>query len=248
MSENLLFGLHAVAGAVEAGDPVSEVWLSRRDGKTAGLVRAAREKGIRITQLSPDEMEQRFRGKVHQGVACRLDHVEYADESALIRIIDEKTDPLFLVLDQIQDPRNFGACLRTAEAAGVDAVIFPKDRSSELTPVAAKTAAGAGSRLTLVRVTNIAQCLKMLKERNVWLTGAEGESSTTVYQVDFRGACAIVVGNEGKGIRRLTRDACDFLASIPMAGGAESLNVSVATGVILFEAVRQRRRSVSSHG
>lgn len=148
--------------------------------------------------------------------------------------------PLFLVLDHIQDPHNFGACLRTADAAGVQGVILTKDQSVGITPVVAKVASGAAESMPVYQVTNLARALTWLKEAGIWVVGAAGEAARTVYESDLNRPLALVMGAEGKGLRRLTRDTCDYLVRIPMAGQVESLNVSVATGVLLFEAVRQR--------
>jgi 23S rRNA (guanosine2251-2'-O)-methyltransferase len=148
--------------------------------------------------------------------------------------------PLLLVLDGVQDPHNLGACLRSADAAGVAALIVPRDRAAGLTPVVRKVAAGAAETVPLVAVVNLARTLRSLKERGVWLVGTDDAADRTLYQADFAGPVAVVMGSEGEGLRRLTRDCCDQLVSIPMAGAVESLNVSVATGVVLFEAVRQR--------
>jgi 23S rRNA (guanosine2251-2'-O)-methyltransferase len=146
-----------------------------------------------------------------------------------------------LVLDGVQDPHNLGACLRSADAAGVDAVIVPKDKAAGLTPVVRKVACGAAENVPFFQVTNLARTLRDLQERGIWLIGAAGEAESSLYQADLRGPLALVMGAEEQGMRRLTREHCDVLVNIPMAGSVESLNVSVATGICLFEAVRQRR-------
>ena len=150
------------------------------------------------------------------------------------------TPALLLVLDEVTDPHNLGACLRTADAAGVHAVIVPKDRSAQLNMTARKVACGAAETIPFVAVTNLSRTLESLQERGIWIAGAAGEAQSTLYEIDLRVPIAIVMGSEGKGLRRLTREHCDYLMSIPMAGALSSLNVSVATGLCLFEAVRQR--------
>ncbi|OOY44546.1 23S rRNA (guanosine(2251)-2'-O)-methyltransferase RlmB, partial [Solemya velum gill symbiont] len=178
----------------------------------------------------------------HQGVLVRARAPAALDENALRQLLDRIEPPyLLLVLDGVQDPHNLGACLRTADAAGVHAVIAPKDRSVGLTPVVCKVASGAAESMPFVQVTNLARTLEMLtQEFQVWVTGTAGEADMGLYDADLRGSTAIVMGAEEKGMRRLTREHCDQLISLPMAGSVESLNVAVATGVTLFEAIRQR--------
>lgn len=163
------------------------------------------------------------------------------DDNGLLDLLDTLTaTPLLLILDGVQDPHNLGACMRTADAAGVHAVIAPKDRAATLTETVQRIACGAAERLPFVQATNLARTLEQLKERGLWVVGTASEAEQTVYEVNLTGPLAIVVGFEGAGLRRLTRDKCDVLARIPMFGSVESLNVSVAAGVCLFEAVRQR--------
>jgi 23S rRNA (guanosine2251-2'-O)-methyltransferase len=166
---------------------------------------------------------------------------EELDENALRTVLEQPVgNPFFLVLDHIQDPHNFGACLRTADTAGVQGVILTRDQSVGITPVVAKVASGAAETMPVYRVTNLARALTWLKESGIWVVGAAGEAGRTVFETDLTVPLALVMGAEGKGMRRLTRESCDVLVSIPMLGQVESLNVSVATGVLLFEAVRQR--------
>jgi 23S rRNA (guanosine2251-2'-O)-methyltransferase len=176
----------------------------------------------------------------HPGVAAHYEAPAAKSEHDLADLLDAD-DALFLVLDGVTDPHNLGACLRSAAAAGVAAVVVPKDRAVGITPVVRRASAGAVDRVPLVEVTNRARALRELKDAAVWLTGLAGEADASLYDMDLRGKVALVVGGEGEGMRRLTREACDHLARIPMPGGMESLNVSVATGIALFEAVRQRR-------
>jgi len=165
-------------------------------------------------------------------------------EDDLHAILDRLEEPpLLLIIDSVQDPHNLGACLRTADAAGVQAVVVPKDRSVGLTEVVRVVACGAAEVIPLIQVTNLARCLKALKERGIWLTGTADQADQSLYEVDLTGPLGVVMGAEGKGLRRLVAEQCDFLVNIPMQGGVPCLNVSVATGVCLFEAVRQRHRS-----
>lgn len=167
--------------------------------------------------------------------------VRVLEEGDLASLLDGKPGPLVLVLDCIQDPHNLGACLRTADAAGVDAVILPKDKSAPISETVRRVACGAAERLPIVRVTNLARAMDKLKELGVWLVGTADEATQSIYEIDLKGPLGIVMGAEGAGMRRLTGERCDFLARVPMFGRVECLNVSVATGVCLFEAVRQRR-------
>ena len=167
--------------------------------------------------------------------------VPSANEDDLIGIIDAlKEPPFLLILDQVQDPHNLGACLRSADAAGVHAVIAPKDRSSSITDTVRRVACGGAENVPFIQVTNLSRTLEMLKEKQIWLTGTTDRAEKSIFQSDLTGPTAIVMGSEGMGLRRLTAEKCDFLALIPMAGKVECLNVSVATGVVLFEALRQR--------
>jgi 23S rRNA (guanosine2251-2'-O)-methyltransferase len=198
-----------------------------------------------ITVVEADDalLDKLAGGERHQGVIVELAPRAGDPETQLAEALESLGDvpPLLLVLDGVTDPHNLGACLRSADAAGVAAVIVPRDRAAGLTPVVRKVAAGAAETVPLVQVVNLARTLRELKERGVWLVGTSDDAPRTLYDLDLSGPTALVLGSEGEGMRRLTREACDELVSIPMAGAVESLNVSVATGVALFEAVRQRR-------
>lgn len=240
--EHYIGGFHAVMAALEDGAvKPHEILLSdsRQDDRARRLLQAARGLQIRVQTVSRSDLDLRAPGLRHQGVLALMPHVDLAGED----LLDAPATPerLLLALDGVQDPHNLGACLRTAEAAGVGLVIIPKDRSAGLTAVARKAAAGAAERLPLVAVTNLARSLERLKERGYWLTGLAGEAEQSVYEVDLSGPLVLVVGAEGEGLRRLTRECCDRLVRIPMRGKAESLNVSVATAVCLYEAFRQRQ-------
>jgi 23S rRNA (guanosine2251-2'-O)-methyltransferase len=243
--KELLYGLHAV-GAALTHDPQSvlALWVQagRRDERIERLLEAAAAAGVAVRQVARQELDRIAGGARHQGVIAQARSMPVRDEGDLDALLDGLTAPPFLlVLDGVQDPHNLGACLRTADAAGVHAVVVPKDRAVGLTATVRKVASGAAETVPFVQVTNLARCLRELRERGMWLVGASGEAETDLYAADLRGPLALVLGAEEKGLRRLTREHCDLLVRIPMDGTVESLNVSVATGILLFEAVRQRR-------
>ncbi len=186
-------------------------------------------------------MNQRFAALTHQGVVASVRPLPEYNESNIISLLEKSKKPgLILILDGVTDPHNLGACLRSADAAGVDFVLIPKDKSASITPVVSKVACGAAESIPLVRVTNLARAMELLKEHGVWIYGAAGEAQSSIYQLDCSSTIALVMGAEGEGLRRLTRERCDGLFSLPMLGSVSSLNVSVATGISLFEVVRQR--------
>jgi 23S rRNA (guanosine2251-2'-O)-methyltransferase len=244
MSSEIVCGWNAVQAALQrrTGE-VERIWLSvRRDDKRAAAVEtAARAAGIAVERASPDELDELAEGVRHQGVVARVRRqAAVVDEHNLLALVKRTNNPLFLVLDGVQDPHNLGACLRSAAAAGALAVIVPRDNSAPLSPVARRAAAGAAETLPLVTVTNLARVLRDLKEAGVWIFGASQDAEASLYDTDLNGPVALVLGGEGKGLRRLTRELCDGLFRIPMSGAVESLNVSVASGISLFEALRQR--------
>lgn len=243
-TEHYIGGFHAVLAALEDGrDKPHEILLSdSRNDERARRVRAlAQSLGIAVRTVGRSELDLKVPGLRHQGVLALMPAVELQGEDVLQAPADENR--LFLVLDGVQDPHNLGACLRSAEAAGASAVIVPRDRASGLTAVARKAAAGSAERLPLVTVTNLSRTLAQLKEAGYWLTGLAGEGEQSLYDLDLRGPTVLVLGAEGQGMRRLTREHCDHVARIPMHGKVESLNVSVAAAVCLFEALRQRQAS-----
>ncbi|MFY0665033.1 MAG: 23S rRNA (guanosine(2251)-2'-O)-methyltransferase RlmB [Natronospirillum sp.] len=241
-------GIHAVSAALEQQpERVKEVLVnaSRQDKRTQRVIEQARAAGVRFDLVQPAAFNQRLQklelGDInHQGVIAVVHAIAPKDEHFLWNLLDNTTDPLLLILDGVTDPHNLGACLRTADAAGVAAVIVPKNRSAGLTPVVVKVASGAAEQVPLVLVTNLARTMAELRDRGVWLTGTAGETEHSIYDANLKGATGIVMGAEGEGMRRLTREHCDLLVNIPMVGTVSSLNVSVAAGVCLYEAVRQR--------
>ncbi len=244
MSEaSLAWGLHTVRESLlRAPERVLELWFlaGRGDARMEALLALAREHGIACQAVRRDTLDGMAGGGSHQGVVARLAPAAALDEDDLEALLDRlERPPLLLVLDGVQDPHNVGACLRTADAAGVDAVITPRDRAAGLTPAARKTAAGAADTVPLVRVVNLARCLRNLKSRGIWLVGAEA-GGDSVFEADLTGPLALVLGGEGAGLRRLTRETCDLLVSLPMKGSVESLNVSVAAGALLYLALAKR--------
>ncbi len=222
---------------------VTELWLAdeRDDARIDAIIKAAQKQKITVNKVEREQLDEMMPDARHQGGIARCKPLGNLDESDLFKLIDELDEPPFLlILDCVQDPHNLGACMRTAEAAGAHAVIAPKDRASSITATALKVSSGAAERLPFIQVTNLARVLRELQENGVWLVGTSGECENTLFDVELKGPLAIVLGAEGKGIRRLTREICDQVVYIPMKGGAESLNVSVAAGVCLFEASRQR--------
>lgn len=244
MGNDIVFGLHAVQSLFETTpERVLELQIQkgRTDKRINQLVEDARAQGITVRFVERSRLDSKVDG-VHQGIVARVAAAKVYREEDLEDILDQlDVPPFLLILDGVTDPHNLGACLRTADAAGVHAVIVPKDKSASLNATASKVACGAADNVPLIQVTNLACTMTWLKERGIWMIGTAGESSINIYQSDLKGALAIVMGAEGSGMRRLTRDLCDGLIFIPMAGSVSSLNVSVATGVSLFEAVRQRQ-------
>jgi 23S rRNA (guanosine2251-2'-O)-methyltransferase len=242
----LIGGLHAVRTALGHGeDQVEGLWYdtARRDRRMREVLDLARSRYVPLHGTDRAALDRLLPASNHQGVVARVRVPAPLDDRDLQRVLSELSGPpLLLMLDGVQDPHNLGACLRTADAAGVSAVIAPRDHSVGLTPVACKVASGAAGRVPYVQVTNLARTLEWLRQQGIWLVGSAGDAPRSLYQTDLTGPLAVVMGGEGKGLRRLTRERCDFLASLPMRGAVESLNVSVATGVVLYEALRQRGR------
>jgi 23S rRNA (guanosine2251-2'-O)-methyltransferase len=242
-----VFGFHAVNARLKhAVDSVEALYVSehRRDARMRELLARAEAAGVKIVLADDHRLDGLAGGNAHQGVValCAASAQAIQLEDVLAHV-DANT--LLLLLDGVTDPRNLGACIRTAAAAGASAVIVPRDRSASLTDVASKAAAGAAETLPLVAVTNLARAMDEIKEAGIWIAGAAGEAESTIFALDLRGPLAWALGAEGTGLRRLTRERCDWLAHIPMHSEVESLNVSVAAGICLFETVRQRSLSAS---
>jgi len=243
LKRHFVYGLHAIGAVIErAPERLLELWAveSRDDARVRALRERAQAVGIRVQSVSADSLAKLVGAVTHQGVVAAVRPLKLWDEHDLAVNLGHVAQPLLLVLDGVTDPHNLGACLRTADAAGVDAVVIPKDRSASVDGVVRKVAAGAAEFVPVASVTNLARALDTLKERGIWVVGTEGEANQSLYAADLNRPLALILGAEGGGMRRLTRERCDFVVRIPMAGQVESLNVSVAAGVALFEARRQR--------
>lgn len=242
MKSKLIFGFHAVTARLRhEASSVEEIYIDaeRHDRRMQDLLRAAKDANIRIIHADDQRLSSMVGTRRHQGVVCK------AGALSLARNLDELLDaiegpPLLLILDGVTDPHNLGACLRVADGAGAHAVIAPKDRAVGLNATAEKVASGAAETVPYITVTNLARTMRELKERDIWLIGTSDDAEKSLYEADFSGPVGLVMGSEGEGMRRLTRENCDFLVSIPMFGSVESLNVSVASGICLYEARRQR--------
>lgn len=239
----LVFGIHTVQALLKSAPQriqLIQLVQGRQDQRMQKLIAAANNHNISLKYVERKQLDQACSGK-HQGVLAQVLPGKQRDEKFLFELLGTlSSDPLVLVLDGVTDPHNLGACLRSADAAGADAVVIPKDNSAGLNEVARKVASGAAETVPLIPVTNLARTLEKLKAKGLWLAGADGEAEHTLYQADLRGPRVVVMGAEGSGMRRLTRETCDILIKIPMLGSVSSLNVSVATGVVLFEVLRQR--------
>lgn len=240
-----VYGLHAVR-AILAQHPerVVEVYAAKERGDQAltQLINQLQSLGLKVQWVPRASLDKRAEGGNHQGLVLTTLAPPVLTEQDLPTLCEQAgRHALFLVLDGVTDPHNLGACLRTADAAGVTAVIVPKDNSAALNGTVRKVASGAAETVPFVQVTNLARTLRLLQEQQVWVLGTAGEASQSLFAADFSGPVALVMGAEGEGMRRLTRETCDELIAIPLAGQVSSLNVSVAAGVCLFEAVRQRR-------
>ena len=238
----VVFGFHAVLARLRA-DPASVVELfvdeTRNDARIRDLATTAERGGVKVMRVPTKRLDGFYGGGRHQGVVARIEMKRATD--TLDEILGEIEQPLLLVLDGVTDPHNLGACLRVANAAGAHAVVAPKDRAAGITPAVSKVASGAAESTPYIMVTNLARALSDLKERNVWIVGADERAEQTLYQANLPESIAWVLGAEGEGMRRLTRESCDLLVRIPMAGDVASLNVSVSAGVCLFESVRRRK-------
>ena len=236
-----IYGFHAVESAINNdAKKVSWLWCEKgsKNKRVHNMIELAKKHAIPYKLIDRDAIDKKTGVERNQGVAATYNYTPKNNNN--LASILKKESVFLLVLDGVQDPHNLGACLRSAGAADVDAVIAPKDRAVGLTPVVRKIASGAAENTPFIQVTNLAQTLKTLKDNNVWCYGATSETTKNVYDINLTGRVAIVMGSEGKGLRRLTQENCDDLFKIPMPGNVESLNVSVATGISLFEVLRQR--------
>ncbi|TNJ35168.1 23S rRNA (guanosine(2251)-2'-O)-methyltransferase RlmB [Arenimonas terrae] len=242
--DNWIAGINAVASALEHDlEHVREVLMEAgaKNPRLTEIEETARRRDVSVRRIPLQSLEGIAGGLRHQGVIARYEAAKPTDEKELPALVEAAGGKaLVLVLDGVQDPHNLGACLRSAAAAGVTAVVIPKDKAAPINATVRKTSAGAADRIPVVSVTNLARTLRALQEMGVWIYGLDGSATQAIHGIDFTGNVALVMGGEGEGMRRLTREHCDGLVKIPMPGEMESLNVSVATGVALFEVVRQR--------
>ena len=247
-AKQVVYGLHAVR-AILARHPerVLQVRIAERrdDPRTRVIEELAREKGRPVMRADAGTLRQSAGDVVHQGVIAEVTPLPPWSEDDLLTALAKASKPLLLALDGVQDPHNLGACLRTADACGALAVIGPRDRAAQLTPAARKVAAGAAESTPFVSCTNLGRTLDLLKEAGLWVFGAEAQAPQDVFEVDLAGGGVLVLGGEGAGLRQSTRQRCDFLVRLPQLGAVESLNVSVAAGMLLYEAVRQRAAAAS---
>lgn len=241
----MIFGIHAVEAAItRQPERFIEIYAlkGRQDERVTSITKIARKQGISLQFMTRNVLDNKAGDDHHQGIIARVRPVPALDETDLANLIaNAKRPPFILILDGVTDPHNLGACMRSADAAGVTAIVVPKDNSSKITPTVQKVASGAADSVPFIQVTNLARTMRFLREENIWIYGTAGETEQTLYDTRFSGPVAIAMGAEGTGLRRLTREHCDELIKIPMTGSVSSLNVSVATGICLFEVIRQRQ-------
>ena len=242
-ADGVIEGRNAVTEALRAGVAIDKIFIAKGEtDRTLGhIASTARAAGVVVVDADRRKLDHMSRTHSHQGVIALASVREYATVDSMLAAAEQKGEkPLLVICDELSDPHNLGAVIRTAECAGAHGVIIPKRRSAGLTAIVGKTSAGAVSYLPVARVANLSATLKELKDKGVWVFGTAAEGTTSLYEADLKGAAAIVIGNEGEGMSRLVRENCDFLVSIPMKGHISSLNASAAAAILLYEAVRQR--------
>ena len=244
----LIFGLHAVEAAISRQpERFIEIYAlkGRQDDRLVSIVNAARKQGISVQFMTRKVLDNKAGDERHQGVMARVTPAKQLSEDDLAGIIsscaDSDKNAFILILDGVTDPHNLGACMRSADAAGVDAIVVPKDNAAKITSTVQKVACGAADTVPFIPVTNLARTMRFMQKEGIWIIGTAGETDQNLYQTEFKGPIALAMGAEGTGLRRLTKEHCDELVKIPMAGSVSSLNVSVATGICLFEVIRQRQ-------
>ena len=240
MEEQIIYGRNAVMEALRSGSGVDTVYIQKGAGGLGKLISLAKENGAVVKDVSPEKLDDLSTGGKHGGVAAVIAAAEYADVNDILAVSAEKgTPPFIIIADEIQDPHNLGAIIRTAEAAGADGVIIPKRRSAGLTAAVFKTSAGAASWVKVARVSNLVETIKTLKSKGIWVYGAEADGEP-FRKADLSGPAALVIGSEGNGLGRLVRENCDMILSIDMYGKINSLNASVSAGILMYEFVRAR--------
>ena len=247
--EQWIAGKHPVLEALRSGHALNKIWLAEhlQRAQVTAILEQAKAQGVVVQYADKRKLDQLVPGTPHQGVVAQAAAAAYAEvEDLLAEAAARGEDPLLVLLDEVEDPHNLGSVLRTAECTGVHGVIVPKRRSASLSAAVAKTSAGAVEYVPVARVSNLVQTIGKLKEVGIWVAGAASEAQTDIHRANLSGPLAIVIGNEGRGLSRLVRESCDFLISLPMKGRIQSLNASVAAGVILYEAVRQRQANAGT--
>ena len=243
MTEEIIAGRNAVSEALKGNRSINKILITKgeKQGSIKEIIAKARDKGLIVQETEAAKLSQIIGNNNHQGIVAFVAPVEYVTTEEILKIAaDKQEDPFILLLDEIEDPHNLGAILRTADAAGVHGVLIPKRRASPLTATVAKTSAGAIEYVPVARIGNIVQEINRLKKMGIWVVGADMAGESNYYDADLRGPVAVVIGNEGKGIGRLVKENCDFLVNIPMQGKIGSLNASVASSLLMYEIVRQR--------
>ena len=243
LPDDVLVGRNAVTEALKSGRGINKLWIASgdREGSVSEIAALAKERGIVVQYVERAKIESLAGGHRHQGVLAYVAPVPYAELDDILKAAEEKGEAPFLVLlDELEDPHNLGALLRTADATGVHGILIPKRRSVSLNATVAKTSAGAVEYVPVARIGNIAQTLKKLKEKGFWVAGADMDGEKAYYEADLTGSLVLVVGSEGRGMSRLTKEACDFIVSMPMVGRINSLNASVAGSILMYESMRQR--------
>jgi len=243
LPDDVLVGRNAVTEALKSGRGINKLWIASgdREGSVSEIAALAKERGIVVQYVERAKIEALAGGHRHQGVLAYVAPVPYAELDDILKAAEEKGEAPFLVLlDELEDPHNLGALLRTADATGVHGILIPKRRSVSLNATVAKTSAGAVEYVPVARIGNIAQTLKKLKEKGFWVAGADMDGEKAYYEADLTGSLVLVVGSEGRGMSRLTKEACDFIVSMPMVGRINSLNASVAGSILMYESMRQR--------
>jgi len=244
MNVTKIFGIHSVQAAYDfSADKIKHIWVDnqRQDKRLLPLLKQLQALSLNIEKADRKRLDKLTDGKNHQGIVAEVELPGVHSEEELKHIVTSMEGmPFFLVLDQVQDPHNLGACLRSADAAGVHGIIITKDNSATITPTVCKVASGAAETVPVYQVTNLARTLRWLKEQNIWIVGSTGDTEQSIFNTDLKMPLAIVMGTEGTGMRRLTQEQCDFLVKIPMVGQVESLNVSVAAGIMIYETFKQR--------
>lgn len=239
-----IYGRNPVSELIKSGSEIDKIYVNKEliDGSLNALIKKAKDKRIIISYCTREKLDEMCETTKHQGIMALVPQTEYAEVADILNLAREKNEPPFVfVLDEIEDPHNLGAIIRTANVCGAHGVIIPKRRSATVNGTVAKASAGAVSSTLVARVTNLKSAIEELKENNVWVYGLEADGEKMYYEHDLNGGIAIVVGSEGYGMGRIVRDSCDFIVKIPVLGTVNSLNASVAAGVVAFEAVRQRQ-------